>query len=788
MGSFYRRFGPWITLALIAAAPWFAWASMRTMQSANNDVAKWLPPDTRETTEYATFRSQFVNDEFAIVSWDGLKLGDQRIEEFGRLLVEPPESGEPLFASVQTGNQMLAEVMASPLNFSRETAIERLRGFAVGLDGEATLALVRLTEAGRAQREQVVQEMKHVLVDQLRIPEEKVRMAGSPVVSAAVDSESRNALATWVGLAMLVAFVMAFWALRSTMLVGMIFLLSTLAALIGLAQVWITGGSMNLVLVVMPILLGLLSLSAAVHLVNYYREESAHGDPDAALKGSIRKAFLPSFLSAATTAIGLGSLATSEIGPVRDFGIYAASGTMISFVLLFLWLPFGLDWWSRRQRTKAVPTTHAEPPRWLASMADFVIARYRLVLALCAVLFIGCGLGTLYIDTTVKPTRFFQTSSDTYQDIHWVDTVIGPHVSLEVVLDFDQNTNSLSALERLDVVRRVEAAVAELPDVGNTMSAATFVPPDRIFEHEPGQRMSFRQIAAVNKLMSSLDNLDYFHEDQVERGAKDRGHQRYRVTARLEALNRVSYEQFTDQLRGKVEPVLAALADENSAGIRATYTGMDPVFFRAQRKLLEGLQSSFLTAFVLIGLVMCVLLRGPGAGLVSMLPNVFPAVFIFGTMGWLNLITGDMPVDVGSMMTASVAMGIAVDGTLHFLSWFRRGVTDGLSRVEAVRGAYLNCGNAMLQTALIAGLGQLVLGMSGFLPVSRFGIMMCLLLFAGVLADLLLTPALLVSPLGKLYVTAEEEAKAPSPANPRQGPHSGAKRESVGVAGSGREG
>ena len=149
---------------------------------------------------------------------------------------------------------------------------------------------------------------------------------------------------------------------------------------------------------------------------------------------------------------------------------------------------------------------------------------------------------------------------------------------------------------------------------------------------------------------------------------------------------------------------------------------------------------------------MVLLLASLPAGLLSMLPNVFPAVLIFGGMGW----SGQL-LDIGSMMTASVALGIAVDDTIHYLSWFRRGVRQGLSRREAVKLAYRRCAGAMLQTSVICGLALLVFGFSSFVPTHNFAWLMCLLLFTALAGDLLFLPALLSGPLGKWF---EQERRA----------------------------
>jgi uncharacterized membrane protein YdfJ with MMPL/SSD domain len=143
---------------------------------------------------------------------------------------------------------------------------------------------------------------------------------------------------------------------------------------------------------------------------------------------------------------------------------------------------------------------------------------------------------------------------------------------------------------------------------------------------------------------------------------------------------------------------------------------------------------------------MMILLRSTTAGMVSMVPNVFPIVLVFGFMGWRGIL-----VDIGTMMTASIALGVAVDGTLHYLTWFQRGLADGLDRFAAIRSAYQRCGTAMVQTTLIAGIGLSVFGFSTFAPTQRFGILMLALLVAALLGDLVLLPALLAGPLGSVF-------------------------------------
>jgi hypothetical protein len=144
-----------------------------------------------------------------------------------------------------------------------------------------------------------------------------------------------------------------------------------------------------------------------------------------------------------------------------------------------------------------------------------------------------------------------------------------------------------------------------------------------------------------------------------------------------------------------------------------------------------------------------------------MIPNAFPLVVVFGLLGWLGV-----KIDIGIMMSASVALGVAVDDTIHFLTWFRRGTAEGLDRRSATLLAYQRCGAAMAQTTLIAGLGMAMFFVSRFMPTQRFGLMMVATLGAALVGDLVLLPALLCGPLGRFMaapglLTPENEDESP---------------------------
>jgi len=121
-------------------------------------------------------------------------------------------------------------------------------------------------------------------------------------------------------------------------------------------------------------------------------------------------------------------------------------------------------------------------------------------------------------------------------------------------------------------------------------------------------------------------------------------------------------------------------------------------------------------------------------------------VIVFGGMGWLGI-----DVDVGSMMTASIALGVAVDDTIHYLNWFRDELDRVGDRKKAILAAYQHCATPTLQAALISGLGLSIFAFSMFTPTKQFGILMLVILWTGAIAELVYFPAILAGPLGIVF-------------------------------------
>ena len=235
------------------------------------------------------------------------------------------------------------------------------------------------------------------------------------------------------------------------------------------------------------------------------------------------------------------------------------------------------------------------------------------------------------------------------------------------------------------------------------MSAAKLLP-------APSRESDVRAIARRTVLDRSLEE----RVDDLVRGgylAHDGGAQLWRISVRMFALRESDYGQSLEELRRAVDSALAKSKLADNGQVTATYTGLLPLIVESRRQLLSDLVSSFGSALVIISLVLAIAFRSVGFGLLALLPNVFPTLLVFGYLGWIG-----SHIDVGSMMTASIGLGIAVDDTVHYLTWFHRGVAEGKSPIEAIQMAYERCGAAMVRTTLIVSAGLFMFFFSPLLP------------------------------------------------------------------------
>jgi predicted RND superfamily exporter protein len=766
-----------VLLGIALCLPVLIWGAAGSMTRVQNAPAFWLPKIFPEREAFEDFSKRFGVLDNVLVSWEGCTVDDKRLAEFAEILHSERADPEDiplrdLFPEVLTGYHAVRQLQREPLRLSREDAIRRLSGILVGPDGRSSAALLAISPLAGRNRERTIALLRQAAARATGLSDSQIYIAGSIIDGAVVDRESVRVMTVYGLPAALISFLVCWWCLRSLIQTLAVIAVATIGQILVLAIVWYAGLTMNAVLAVMAPLVFVVTVSGGVHLSNYFTEQFSVVGPKRAVQAALRAGWLPCTIAAVTTAIGTASLAASQIVPVRQFGIIATVGILVTLGLLFLILPGAMEirvlrWEAASNRpdqekrgTGGGERSFSKPWVFLrrvqASLSGvseriwevwghFLLRHWPTLLVICGVTAALGVLGLPRMRTSVNVRNLLVPESPVLAEYRWLEEKIGPLVPVEVVVHFDRHC-PLDVLERVEIVRAIEEAIRQVPEVGGVSSAAAFLPP---IPQASGTRGTIRRTVLRNRLearLSELARAHWFHEDGQG--------QWWRVSGRLPAFSQLDYSVHLQHIEDRVEGVLAKTG---RAGVHVIYTGLTTLVDKSQKALLEGMFLSFLSAFAVVALVLVLVLGGFTTAAVAMLPNIFPSVVIFGLLG-----LQDIRIDIGSVMTASVALGIAVDGTVHYLTWYKRELQEGASNSQAVCKAFHHCAWAMVEATFICICGFLLFVFSSFLPMRRFAIVMSQLLIAALVGDLVLLPAILLSPVGQ-YLFARKAVSMPQP-------------------------
>ena len=736
----FRRFA--ISVVIMAAmAPWMITATEKTFESMFNAPAQWVPEHVDYRRDFVWFGENFRGQAIVLISFPGCTLDNDDLDEFPRAILQstenhPSKLRRELISYATSGRDILQRLTSEPLSLSRRSAVARLRGSLISSDGKSTCAMVALTSEGYHRREDTLAIIRQTTSQTFDVPSEDLLIIGSIVDGSAIDQSSTESVLRYTVPSMLFVVFLCWLSLRSWILTALVVLTGGFGQGLVLALISAQGWSMNAILIVLPVLVYALTVSAGVHLSNYYRDAISQRSPTPS-RAAIRNGFVPCLLATLTTLIGLASLSVSDLTPIQDFSLLSCIGLSVTIAVLFLVLPTGMDWQARRDQRVSAPEASTRRPigMRIAKAMTATIARAPNLIAVAfflAICFLAVGVAS--VETSVSIRGLFQPNSKVVNDYRAMEAKLGPLAPVEVILRFDAD-HPTSPLERMQLVRDCHLHVARMGDVGGTLSAATFFPniPQRRSIGDAGRRRVLAK--RLNEQLKNYVDLGYL--------ALEPDSESWRISTRISAVDDINHAEFLSRLKIELVPLVEERASD---GVDVIITGSLPVAHWAQRALLDDLFTSYVTAFTLVAIVMVILLRRLWAGLLVMLPNLFPTFLLFGFMGWMQI-----PVDIGSVMTSSLALGIAVDDTLHFLHWFRRQSAHGLDPKAAVMDCYCHCGRAITQTSLILSFGLALFAFSDFVPTQRFAGMMIGLLLAALLGDLILLPALLLGRCGKLF-------------------------------------
>lgn len=693
--GFYHRNSKRIIVA-VAVSLALVWNTADTIPP-NNNTESWISSENIDRKTYEEFRHHFGGEELILVALERDKHSARFVESFCSRLESLDEIRKVWSPDRLSG-------LMSKLGVPESEHEKRLRGISISTDGELIGVAAILTPAGLTDRTATMRRVNEVL-KYCDLSESQVRMTGAPVIVAELDRlGGKEANRQYFTLTIVICFGILWFLLKQVAPAGLILLEVIWAFQVTLAIVNVCGGEMNFILDSLPVMVMVFTMAIAIHYI--YHAANFVDQPDAVAK-TLRSIFWPCFLAMFTTAIGLLSLCNSEIPPVKQFGVATAGGTVIAFIAGLFITPAVLQLYPPVRLRQS----NLGWQRFFELLSGFLDRRRGTVIAAVVGLIAFCGVGLAGFRAEFQPLKFFPSESKVLTDTNELRTRMANTDSVEVIVDF--GALNLAAGKQIDLVREIEAELLKCDRVPVVVSGVTWLP----------SIVTPSNLSALNKFKNNPAASEFVAD----------GGCMWRLSARINPDDEHTQLEIFTAITKRMEEVGAA----KKLSIRTT--GIAPLIVRAQSDIFWGFWSSVGSAAVFITLIMMATLKSIRLGGLAMIPNVAPLILVFGTLGWLGI-----PTDIGTMMTGSITLGIAVDGSFHFLSRYTRSMKESGKNSESTLSALVETGPPIVQATVVTGVGMLALTFSNFGPTGNFGLMMSVSLGVALIGDLILLPCLLL--------------------------------------------
>jgi predicted RND superfamily exporter protein len=471
-------------------------------------------------------------------------------------------------------------------------------------------------------------------------------------------------------------------------------------------------------------LLTVIGIANSVHLISHYRSElPLQASKKQALLESYKRAGKPCFFTSLTTAVGFGSLIVSRIPAIRSLGIFASFGIMSAFVLSMILVPVGLQ----ITHTKFNPAkTRRHKKDVMGEIGAFDLRHPRWILLAGTIIVLIMGIGITRIRVEPSMVEYLKKNTSLRKDAEFLDEKLSGISSIEVVLTGEQD--SFKDPDILKKMERLQEMAEDHPNVPVTYSIVTF-------------------LKLISRALNS-DQPEYYRIPET-REAVAQSLLLYEMSGgtELEDFATIDYEmvrismrtnQMKEEERKKLIERIVAYADTNFSSFQVDITGFDSLVHEVTERITMTQIHSFGLAFLVI-LGFMFLLFGLRGGLLSILPNIFPIVFVLGLMGYAGF-----NLNIATAIIASIAIGIVVDDTIHYFTHFKYQFQEYGERKAAMKQALQKVGPALCFTSVILALGFLIHLLSETRILFDFGILSSLAVIMALLGDLFIGPALLV--------------------------------------------
>tara|TARA_B100001769_G_scaffold264557_1_gene248909 strand:- start:321 stop:2555 length:2235 start_codon:yes stop_codon:yes gene_type:complete len=498
-------------------------------------------------------------------------------------------------------------------------------------------------------------------------------------------------------------------------LLPMITVLTTVLWLLGFMG--LVGLEINIMTYVVPTLLFIIGVSDAIHIQARFRENMAkdNSSPKESMLITMMQMSKVIFLTSLTTAIGFIALTTTSINIVQEFGLEIALGVMIAWFISILVVPSGIMLFRAfddKNRSTFSPLLY-----WLA---DTIPRRPWLFITIPLIISFTMIYKIKDVSTDASLMDDLRPKNKLYQDLKFTEKYFGGVLPFEVLISIDpSNDKKIIEPEIFPYIDKVESLLRSEMEESRFFSLSTFL--------RSVKRIRGDDVEAI------------YSQEMIERIIEEQSKQDLKLVSNDKKMTRVTglIENKTSSEMKKIYNKLDSLSNSFPPYLSIECTGTTVVALRTNDYLVQSLVNSLGLALFFISIVMAVMFKARSILFASLVTNLIPIFTILGIIAWFGV-----SIRPPTAMTFAVALGIAVDDSLHFLLRYRKELRQGMNRVEAIKSTIINTGSALMITTTILVSGFSILLFSAFLPTYQFGLLSASMIGVALLCDITLLPAL----------------------------------------------
>ena len=498
-------------------------------------------------------------------------------------------------------------------------------------------------------------------------------------------------------------------------------------AAIGVGLVWISGImaifgiTINIVSYLTFNLLMVIGCSNSIHLMIKYHEGLSMGlgrkDSLSRVITEIGGALL---LTSFTTSVGFFSLVMTNIRITQEFGIMVGVGVILMFLLTIIILPIILSFISLPSEKNIKRLVEGEEFKAAHKLNKWTRSNPRLVLIVSGLIFLLSVFGLYNINYNISILDDLKPGNKLFDSIKYVEKHMGGTLPLEIVLD-TQIDNGIINPEFLTKIDSLKSFLLIQNGVGSVVTMSDHL---KLVNQEIGS--GIREIPSnpldILALIQSYEGISDMINSDLSKT---------RISARLKNINSSEADLLVKSLNQESYRLFGSK-------INIVITGSTVLALRTSKHLVKNLTTSFILAFIIIFFSMIFLFKSIRLSILSVLPTIIPLMAAGGIMGFMGI-----KLRPSTAMTFSIALGIAVDDTIHFLARFRQEYIKNKNISDAITQTLLTTGKAIISTTVILSLGFMVMIFSEFVPNHEFGILATIVLMIALAGSMILLPVLL---------------------------------------------